>query len=123
MLNYNGNIYFNSTPYNITLWDETDNEPVSVASDGIISATVEEKLVYLDDNGVEFVTSEFKPTDEGLDLITELNTKYDNIIIIGSIIAAQAYPGNVVSMVPCKGYERVPPEQKRMSLVKFTVFK
>lgn len=43
-------------------------------------------------------------------------------IIIGSIIAAQAYPGKVCAMIPAPGHERVPPAEKRMRTDKFTIF-
>jgi len=45
----------------------------------------------------------------------------ENILLIGSIIAAQSYPG-VLAMVPAPGYERVPPAEKRMRPDKFTIF-
>jgi len=41
---------------------------------------------------------------------------------VGSIIAAQAYPGQVVAMTPTPGYERVPPAEKRMNPDKFNIF-
>jgi hypothetical protein len=43
-------------------------------------------------------------------------------MIVGSIIAAQAYPGSIKAMIPCEGYERVPPTEKRMRPDKFTVY-
>ena len=66
--------------------------------------------------------------EEGEEIITKLQNwanenfpAYD-LRIVGSIIAAQAYPGDVVGMTPAPGYERVAPNEKRMSLDKFTVF-
>jgi hypothetical protein len=44
------------------------------------------------------------------------------LIIVGSIIAAEAYPGEVVAMCPVPGYERVAPSEKRMRCDKFTIF-
>ncbi|GAH77449.1 unnamed protein product, partial [marine sediment metagenome] len=49
-------------------------------------------------------------------------TENPNAIIIGSIISAQAYPGEVFAMTPAPGFERVPPDQKRMNPFKFTMF-
>lgn len=43
-------------------------------------------------------------------------------IVVGSIIAAQAYPGDVCAMIPAEGFERVPPEQKKMRPDKFTIY-
>ena len=72
--------------------------------------------------GVEYVKSEFVGSDEGTALIEKIHKAYPSAVIVGSIIAAQAYPGLVVGMTPCKGFERVPANEKRMSTVKFTVF-
>ena len=49
---------------------------------------------------------------------------YDSVgkdaIIIGSMLAVQAYPNSVFGMVPVQGFERVPPDQKRMRTDKFS---
>lgn len=52
----------------------------------------------------------------------EVKNPGERLVILGSIIAAQAYPGDVVAMVPVPGYERVAPPEKRMRCDKFTVF-
>lgn len=44
------------------------------------------------------------------------------LAVVGSIIAAQAYPGRVVAMTPVPGFERVSPAEKRMRCDKFTTF-
>lgn len=44
------------------------------------------------------------------------------LVIVGSIIAAQAYPGKVFGLTPVPGYERVAPAEKRMSSDKFVTF-
>ena len=62
---------------------------------------------------------------EGVRIIQEIKDSIlekKNILIIGSIVAAQAYPGQVVAMTPAPGYERVPVDQKRMNPDKFTIF-
>ena len=68
----------------------------------------------------------FIPTNEGWELINKLHNTYvesysdGTLIIVGSIIAAQAYPGNVYAMTPAPGYERA--KEKLMSCEKFTTF-
>ena len=54
--------------------------------------------------------------------LAKLEQENPDAIIIGSIIAAQAFPGRVLAMVPAPGFERVPPAEKRMRDDKFTVF-
>ena len=80
-------------------------------------------------DGGLFVTTEFIGSPEGEQLIADIHNEFnesqdqnDTLVIIGSIIAAQAYPGQVSGMVPVPGYERVAPDQKRMRCDKFTIF-
>lgn len=127
----NGLMVFNGTPHTIRFWHKTWLEPVEVERDDIISARIEEQPIadagdFLDraqeGRGSYFVTPTFLPTEDGLDIIRSAIENAGADIVVGSIIAAQAYPGQVVAMTPCKGYERVPPAEKRMSPYKFTMF-
>ena len=116
-------VVFNTTPHPITFLKK--EEVITIPSDKkfLLNARVEEHKVSAD-----LVTSRFVGSDEGRRLIADIETwakaQYPGyaLRIIGSIIAAQAYPGQVVGMTPAPGYERVAPAEKRMSLNKFTVF-
>jgi len=121
----NGLRVFNATPHIIRFWKEDWDEPVEVEPDTIINATVSEKVAELGGGqlrpGVAFVTPRFISNDDGRAVIaTALAGDAD--LIIGSIIAAQAYPRLVYAMTPAPGYERVPPAEKRANPDKFTVF-
>ena len=76
-----------------------------------------------------FVKTEFVGTDEGKEIISSIKESFnqnavagETLVIIGSIIAAQAYPGEVFGLTPVPGYERVAPDDKRMRCDKFTTF-
>jgi len=71
--------------------------------------------------GTEFVHTVFTGDTAGTEIISRARAMGADIIV-GSIIAAQAYPGQVVALMPAKGYERRPPSEKRMRADKFTVF-
>jgi len=125
----NGLTVFNATPHIIRFWSEDWDEPVEVAPDTAIGATPIETDVAPEfaksapDGlaGIRFVNTVFAKADEGSRVIrTAFVSGAD--VIVGSIIAAQAYPGLIVAMTPAQGYERVPPAQKRMNPDKFTVF-
>ena len=120
----NGLRVFNATPHPITFWREDWQDVVTVESDIVINATVSEKLVALDvpeNELVQFVTPTFSPdSDNTVAILKDYREK--NIYVIGSIIAAQAYPGLVFGMIPAPGYERVAPAEKRMRPDKFTIF-
>lgn len=124
----NGLKVFNATPHSIRFWMEGWADPVEVPVDTVIDATPTEIPVgsfntgYAHTDGdVWLVRVGFSGNDTGLQIIEEAKAAGAHVIV-GSIIAAQAYPGDVVAMVPAPGYGRVPPDQRRMSPLKFTTF-
>lgn len=122
----------NTTPHPINFLSEKTGREYQVEPCGfVLNATPEEEVVHPfgDERGeVALVRTVFKPSPEGLAFIESLMTGsvpgYQILekIVVGSIIAAQAYPGRVVAMTPAKGFERVPPAEKRMNLFKYTIF-
>ncbi len=119
----NGVVICNTTPHAITI-QNMDGTLVSVQPEHLLNATaVEEKVSDL------FVTTKFVGTAEGEQIISEIESEFkaqygddSTLVIVGSIIAAQAYRGKVVGMTPVPGYERVAPAEKQMRCDKFTVF-
>jgi len=69
-----------------------------------------------------FVTTEYVGNEEGRSIIAAIREVAPDVVIIGSVIAAQAYPGEVAAMIPVPGFERVASNQKRMRTDKFTIF-
>lgn len=112
----------NTTPHSVTIQD-TDRTPITVPSSVILNAKAEEKQV----SGL-FVKTVFVPTEEGKAIIADIKKSFKSqigtgtLVIVGSMIAAQAYPEDVVAMIPVPGYERVKPAEKRMRCDKFTMF-
>ena len=112
---------FNATPHPITFWKEGWDEPVVVPVDAVINAKPEETVVKVNGDGITFVKTVFLPVkDENYE--KAMRWREGGVIVVGSIVAAQAFPGEVVAMTPAPGFERVPPDQKRMNPDKFTVF-
>ena len=98
----NGVHIVNTTPHEITFQDQ--DQIVSVPNCGtLINAKVVETIV-----------------SQGIPAFVK--TELPNCIIVGSIIAAQAYAGKVFAMTPMPGFERVAPAEKRMNPAKFTTF-
>ncbi|MGB9804648.1 hypothetical protein [Desulfofundulus sp.] len=116
----NGRTYINTTPHPINF--DCNGEIVTVPPSGVvINASPKEEVVAVRD-GVELVRTVFVGTPEGHARLDEIEEHFPGAFVVGSIIAAQAYPGRVLAMVPAPGFERVPPDQKRMRLDKFTVY-
>ncbi len=110
----------NTTPHAITLADADGQNPQVIEPCGtLLNATAQEIPVESTIPGVELVETRFVGNEEGEAFLTSVPT---GTIVIGSMIAAQAYPGRVMALVPCSGFERVPIAEKRMRRDKFTVF-
>lgn len=71
---------------------------------------------------VTLVKVAFSASPEAEAILARLEAENPGAVIVGSIIAAQAFPGRVLAMVPAVGFERVPPDQKRMRMDRFTTF-
>ena len=114
----------NTTPHPVNIQDKDGNvQAVPNNPELLINAATEEVRV-----SPFLVKTLFNGTEEGSQRITAIENwakeKYptDTLIIVGSIIAAQAYPGKVFGLTPVPGYERVSPAEKRMNCDKFTTF-
>ena len=119
MKSINGNTIFNSMPHPVTFLFP-DGKEIKVFPDAVISARWEEEHVE-NVKGAELVSATPLPTEEGYETIKSAKAAGADIIA-GSIVAAQAYPGDVVAMVDHPDYFRMPPEEKRVLPDKFTVF-
>jgi len=112
----------NTTPHAITFLG-TDSGVVEVPPCGtLISAKAVEEDAGLHPSGARLVRTRFVATDEALEALARLERENPGAVIVGSIIAAQAFPGRVLAMTPAPGFERVPPAEKRMDPNKFTTF-
>lgn len=90
----------------------------------VVSATVSEEAgdipAFLSKRNVEVVRPTFRQQEAALAFLKKCHAA--GILPVGSIIAAQAYPGLVAAMVPLEGYERRPPEEKIMRPDKFSMY-
>lgn len=110
----NGLKVFNATPHPITFWEEGWGDVVVVDSDEVINAKAVESpascfqpMAAPDGENVWLVNTTFSGNEYGYEIIARAKGLGADVII-GSILAAQAYPGQVVAMTPAKGFERVP---------------
>ena len=122
----NGVLVVNTTPHAIR-FQETDGSLVEVPSNPkflVNAKAVETKVSDL------LVKTSFVGTEDGTKVINTLEDYYQgqpdsgikHLVIVGSAIAAQTYPGRIVAMTPVPGFERVAPAEKRMSIDKFTTY-
>lgn len=121
-------VVVNTTPHPLTFADPASGQPVSVPSADWAKVNAKAEEVPHPSGEPDLVATQFKGTDEGEALIqSAMDWAHQahpgaRVRLVGSIIAAQAYPGQVVGMVGAPGFERVPPAQKLMRVDKFTAF-
>ena len=122
----NGITVFNSTPHPLSFQSPEGDKviiPSSVPTGPwVINAKAQETVVRDD-----LVKTVFVADSEGEERILTIESwakenGIKKLRVIGSMIAAQAYPGRVFGMIPAPGFERVPPDQKLMRVDKFTTF-
>lgn len=117
----NGTYIFNVTPHDLN-FVMSDGEVVRVQSDGVVNAAPSTTDIEVT-NKYTLVSVKFYPTQEGSELIENIRRKDADALIVGSVLAAQAYPGLVVTPVPyAKGSSSF---DKRLRLVRsdrFTIY-
>jgi|SRR3989338_1065567 len=96
-------------------------EVYEIAPSGVvIDAWFQEEVVGNHSSGAQLVRARIvpmMPTAE--EQLAALEAEHPGELIVGSLIAAQAFPGRVVALVAVEGFERVPSDQKRMRDDKF----
>lgn len=117
----------NTTPHTINFQD-VDGTLVSIPSDPalLVNAT---PVSVPDKTNPLLVHTSFQTTTEQRLLVSDIRNIWwytihpkvgGQLALVGSMIAVNAYPGQVVGMVPVPGYERVAPAEKRMRCDCFT---
>lgn len=113
----------NTTPHLIRMQSAETGEVYEVAPCGvIINAKATDVAAGKHSSGAELVKVVFEADQANTAKLEELERNNPGAVIIGSMIAAQAFPGRVMAMIAAAGFERVPPDQKRMRDDKFTTF-
>ena len=108
----------NTTPHAINLLSETTGKEYIVMPCGYVLSASTVEITESQSPTVAFVKTVFERHDEGIDFVESIPF---NTIIIASMISMKAYGGQVVAMTPSKGFERVPPAEKKMNLHKYCV--
>jgi hypothetical protein len=112
----------NVTPHVINFRNENGTEFEVAPSGVVINATAIDEPAGSHTSGAELVKVRFEANAEAISALEKIEAENPGAIMVGSMIAAQAFPGRVVAMVAAKGYERRPPAEKRMRLDRFTTF-
>lgn len=117
----NGVMIYNVTPHDLRFEDEEGNIE-TVPSDDVIDATPFVSLVK-QHKEYSLNTVVFHAKMEGYRKIDAIKILYPDALIVGSLIAAQAYPGDVAAPVPVQGGRPYRSERGRnLRPDRFTIF-
>lgn len=117
----NGVRVLNCTPHEL-IFRADDGTDVRVEKCGATLTASAVETPVGNHGAAQLVATVFQTTEQGLEELARIETEAPGVLVIGSIVSAQAYPDQVVSPISAKGFERVPPAEKRMDPAKFTVF-
>ena len=106
----NGEVIYNVTSHDLSVWDDNERRMYWVQSDGVVNARTDSELLEKHNNFI-VVRMSYKPTVEGRLLIERIKRECPKALILGSVIAAQAYPGEVFAPTPVK-YDRLNPNKR-----------
>lgn len=112
----------NVSPHALNFRNADGSEFVVEPSGVVINATAVDERVGVHPSGAELFRVRFEPNAEAISAIAKLEVDNPGAVIVGSMIAAQAFPGRVVGMIAAEGFERRPPAEKRMRPDRFTTF-
>jgi hypothetical protein len=101
----------------------SDGSEFEIAPSGVVlNAKFQEEAAGTHPGGAMLLRSVPVASPEELAKLEALEQEYPGALIIGSMIAAQAFPGRVVAMIAAPGFERIPPPNKRMDPSRFTIY-
>lgn len=115
----NGVKVLNTCNHDVTFQD--GEELISVPSAYLVNAKIEEEY-HSEEGSAQFVKIKYVPEEESKKFVNWFRKRNPDVLMVGSMIAALAFPEDIVVMTPVPGYERVRDGQKRKSIEKFTTF-
>lgn len=96
-----GLVIVNVTPHPLSFWCGVENGAVTAPSDAVVhgKAVVTKAIEF----GTHILdTIRYVPTPEGTEILAAIKLKNPDCLIVGSLIAAQAYREEVVAPIPLR---------------------
>lgn len=83
---------------------------------------VEEDAGVHPGTAAKLVRMRIVPDPKSVEEVERLRAQYPSHLFLGSLIAAQAFPGVIAGIISAPGFERVPAHEKRVLCNKFTIY-
>lgn len=112
---------YNVTPHELNFWCGDEVGVVVSPPDEVVNALPISKTAYKDDN-YTLVNMSFTWTKEGMSVIEKILSECPNAVIVGSVVAAQAYPEYVVATVKMNSSRLIKQDIHLVRSDRFTTF-
>jgi len=111
----------NATGHEITFEDDR-GRVIKVPPTKYILSVKSEEVVVRKQNGISLIRRTFYPKQEAIEQLEEIKRLHPGKLVVGSILAAQAFPGEVYSLVPAFGFETAAPIHRRAEANRLVTF-
>ena len=114
----------NVTNHPITFyWPETGERHQVQPHGKSLRATLVRSVDSVHRSGAEIYTFDYLPNQEGRSLVDALIEENPDAVLVGSVVAAQAYLGDVYGIIPVNGSENLPPAERVFYGDRFSTFR
>lgn len=96
----------NTTQYTLIFEDKKGNR-YKVTPQELIQAYIEFFMAGENQHDIVLKKINYTSTSESIQTLQKMEKEYPDAIIVGHLIAAQAFPGRVFALCPIDGYEKV----------------
>lgn len=104
------------------LFQNNEHKVYEVEPSGLVISAKPKEIICEDRDGLVIIKKEFHPVPSRDLPFFQLKSEYPNAIFVGSIVTAQAYPGDIFALIPVRGFEKVPRTKRRYRDDKFLTF-
>jgi len=118
----NGTVIYNVTPHPLYFQDGDSDTVHEAETDVVVNASVKTRD-EVERPGIKMVSVRYEETRSGREIINAIKEKDPEALIVGSVVAAQAYPGDVISPIPSKqGRGSIDRRKRPVRSDRFTIF-
>ena len=111
----------NATPHDLVMTNE-DGTEFTLPPSGYTLKAETATVLLREQDGIQFFATSFSKDEGTLKDLAEIRAKYPDAVIVGSIVAAQTYPEDVVALMTTPETIRAEPSKKRYYAYRFTTY-
>lgn len=111
----------NATPHDLVMIDQ-DGTEFTLSPSGYTLKAETAAVLLREQDGIQFFATSFSKDANTVRDLMEIRAQYPDAVIVGSIVAAQTYPEDVVALITTPETIRAEPSKKRYYAYRFTTY-